>query len=119
GGPALGALAADFREGVAAADTFLIGRRSFEDAARDDVAFGRALNLNAEAVVAPFLALAHLRVGFRIEKAGVGIQRAEHPANRAVDEAVGLDRADIIRLDRVERDGKGFVVWSLVVDRQR
>jgi hypothetical protein len=47
------------------------------------------------------------------------IQRAEHAANRAVDEAVGLDRPDVVGLDCVERDGKSLVIWSLVVDRQR
>src|SRR5207247_10806651 len=80
--------------------------------------FGRALDLNAEAVIAPFLPLAHLRVRLRIEKAGMWIQRAEHAANRAVDEAVGFDRPDVVGLDRGERDGKGVLVWSLVVDRQ-
>jgi len=118
GGPALGAFVADFREGVAAAHAFLVGRRSFENSGREDVAFGCALDLNTEAVVAPFLALAHLRVRFRIEKAGMWIQRAEHAANRAIDEAVGLDRPDVVGLDRVECDGKGLVIWSLVVDRQ-
>ena len=46
------------------------------------------------------------------------IERAEHAANRAVDQVVGLDRADVVGLDRVERNGKGLVIWSLVVDRQ-
>src|SRR5439155_24679186 len=32
-------LVADLREGVAAAHALLVGRRSFEDACRDDVAF--------------------------------------------------------------------------------
>ena len=46
------------------------------------------------------------------------IQRAEHAADRAVDEAVGFDRADVVRLDRVERGGERLVIGSLVVDRQ-
>ena len=119
GAPAFGAFLADLRERVAAAHAFLVGRRSLEDAGRDDVAFRRALDLNAEAVIASFLALAHLRVGFRIEEAGVWIQRAQHAANRAVDQVVGLDRPDVVGLNGVERDRKSLVIWSLVVKGQR
>ena len=118
GGPALGVLVADARERVAASYAFLVGRRAFEHARRDDVAVGGALNLDAEAVVAAFLTLAHLRVGFRIEEARMRIQRAEHAANRAVDEAVGFDSPDVVRLNRVERDGERLVIGSLVVDGQ-
>ena len=38
GRPALGVLAVDLRDDVAAADALLVGRRAFEDALRGDVA---------------------------------------------------------------------------------
>ena len=48
------------------------------------------------------------------------IERAEHAADGAVDEAVGLDLVDVVRLDRAQRRGEGLVVLRhLVVGRQR
>ena len=77
-------------------------------------------NLNADAVVAPFLPLAHLRVLARVEEARMRIERAEHAANGAVDEVVGLDLVDVVRLDRAQRRGERLVVLgNLVVDRER
>ncbi len=78
------------------------------------------LNGDADAVVAPFLALAHLRVFLRIEKAGMRIERAEHAADRAVDEAIRFDLVDVVGFDRAQRGGeRAIVIGDLVVGRER
>ena len=50
------------RDDVAAANALLVGRRSFEHADDGDVAVDRPAIVMPEAVVAAFLALAHLGV---------------------------------------------------------
>ena len=60
GGPALGALAFDVRDDVAAADALADRPATLEDARQRDVAVDA--DGEAEAVVAAFLPLAHLRV---------------------------------------------------------
>src|SRR4029079_6288801 len=90
-----------------------------EDAHRGDVAVLRN-DRDADAVVAAFLPLAHLRVLFRAEETGVRIERAEHPAHGAVDEIVGIDLVDVVRFDRAERRREGSVVLRhLVVGCER
>ena len=61
---------------------------------------------DAEAVVAPFLPLAHLRVFLRVEEARMRIERGEHAADGAVDQAVGLDLVDVARFDGAQRGGE-------------
>src|SRR5207244_12658780 len=75
-GPALCVLTRDVGEHVAAPDALLVGRRSFEDVHRRHVAVVD-LNRHADAVVAAFLALAHLRIFTWREITGVRIERAE------------------------------------------
>src|SRR4029077_15763855 len=86
---------------------------------RGDVAVDR-LNRDADAVVTPFLTLAHLRVFARIKKTRVRIERAEHAADRTVDKAIGFHLVDVVRLNRIERSGECAVVFgNLVVGRER
>ena len=109
GRPALGADAFDGRDHVAAANAAAERRRAFEHAHGGDVAVD-GLNREAEAVVAAFLPLAHLRVGPRVHEARMRIERLQHAVDRAVDHPVGLDRFGVLRLDRGQRRGKGLVV---------
>ena len=112
----LASLAHDLGDDVAAANALLVRGRAFEHARRHDVAVGR-YDLNADAVIPPFLPLAHLRVLTRREKARMRIERAQHAANCAVDEVLGLDLLDVVRLDRTQRRREGLVVLrNLVVD---
>ena len=94
---------------VAAADAVAERRRAFEHAHRGDVAVDR-LNGEAEAVVAAFLPLAHLRVGPRVHEARMRIERLQHAVDGAVDHAVGFDRLGVLRLDGGQRRGEGLVV---------
>ena len=105
----LALVALDGRDHVAAANAAAERRRAFEHAHRRDVAVDR-LNGEAQAVVAAFLALAHLRVGPRVHEARMRIERLQHAVDRAVDHPVGLDRFRVLRLDRGQRRGKGLVV---------
>ena len=99
GRPALGVLGANPGDNVAPAYALLERRRALEDARRHHVAVGRVLDGDAEAVVVPFLPLAHLRVFAGIEEARMRIERAEHAANRAIHEPIGFNLVDVIGLD--------------------
>ena len=79
----------------------LEGRRALEHVADEDVAIER-LNADAEAVVAAFLALAHLGVAARIEEARMRIEGLQHPVDGAVDQSIGFDFAHVLRFDRGE-----------------
>jgi hypothetical protein len=47
------------------------------------------------------------------------VERLEHAGDGAVDQPVGFDRADVIRVDRVQRGSKDLVlVRDLIFDRQ-
>src|SRR5262249_54451637 len=94
GSPPFGVLTSDPGDDVAAANAFLVRWGSLEDAHRHDVAVGRVLDRDAEAVVMPFLALAHLRVFLGAEKTRMRIEGAEHPAHGAVDQVFGIDLVD-------------------------
>ena len=109
GGPALGGLAFDLGDHVAAADALVVGRRALEHPHGGDVAVGR-LDGDAEPVVAPFLPLAHLRVAARVHEARVRIERLEHAVDGAVDQAVGLDFLGVLRLDGGQGRREGPVV---------
>ena len=116
--PALRVLARNVGEHVAAPDTLLVRRRALEHVHRRDVAVEH-LNRHADAVIAAFLPLAHLRIRFRVEEARVRVERLEHAGDRAVDQPVGFDRPDVIRVNRVQRGGKDLVlVRDLVFNRQ-
>ena len=107
-GPALGALAGDLGDGVAAADAAAERRRPFEHGADEDVAVDR-LDGDAEAVIVAFLALAHLGVAARIEEARMRIERVQQPVDRRVDQAIGFDRPDVLGFDRGQRRGEDAV----------
>ena len=97
---------------------FWIRWRAFEERDDRDLAVDDG-DRDAEAVVAAFLPLAHLRVGAGIHEARMRIERLEHAGDGAVDQPVGLDRADVIGVDRVQRGSKDLVlVRNLVFDRQ-
>ena len=114
GRPALHVLAFDVREDVAAANALLVRRRTLEDVHRRDVAVLRD-DRHADAVVAAFLAFAHLRVLFRAEEARMRIERPEHAAHGAVDEVVGIDLVDVVGFDGAERGREGAVVLGAFV----
>ena len=63
-----------------------------------------------EAVVPPFLLLAHARVGLRIHEARMRIERLQHAVDGAVDQAIGLDRFGVVGLNGAQRRGKRPVV---------
>src|SRR5204863_358870 len=116
--PALGLFAFDFRDDVAAPKALLIRWRAFEERDDRDFAIDDG-DRNAEAVVTPLLPLAHLGVRAGIHEARMRVERLEHAGDGTVDQAVGFDRADVIRVDRVQRGSKDLVlVRDLVFDRQ-
>ena len=114
GVPPLRALSVDRRDDVAGADALLVRGRPLEHDERGDV-FADLQDRHADAVIAPFLALAHLRVFLRREIARMRVQRAEHAANRAGDEILGIDLVVIVRLDGAQRVGEGAVVLENLV----
>ena len=64
------------------------------------------LDGDAEAVVAPLLPLAHLRVAAGSMKLECGSSVWSMPVDRAVDQAVGFDLLDVLRLDGGQRGGE-------------
>ena len=108
-GPALGVLAFDARDHVAAANALAVRGRAFEDAHDGDVAVDGD-DGEAEAVVAAFLPLAHLRVGPRIHEARMRIERLQHAVDGAVDQAIGFDGVGVVGLDRAQRRRERLVV---------
>src|SRR5205823_14192087 len=85
---------------------------------RADVAIGGYI-CDSDAVVMAYLSLAHLRVLARREEVGVRVERAEHAADGARHEVLGLDLVDVVALDRAERGREGLVVLRhLVVGSQ-
>ena len=42
------------------------------------------------------------------------IERAQHAADRAVHEAIGIDLVDVVGLDRAQRSGEGLEIGSLL-----
>ena len=113
-GPALGVLPFDTGDHVAAADALLVGRRPFEERHDGDVAVDRR-DADAEAVVAAFLALAHLGVGAGVEEARVRVERLEHAGDGAVDEAVGFDVLDVLLLHGGQRGGEDAIAIGQAV----
>ena len=107
--PALGVGAGDPRDDVAAAEALLVGGRAFEDGHHGDVAVDD-LNLDPEAVVLAFLALAHLGVALGIEEAGMRIQGFQHPVDGAVDQAVRRHFVDVLAIDRGKRRRKDAIL---------
>ena len=49
----------------------------------------------------------------------MSVERLEHPRNRAVDEAIGLDLVDVAGLDDVERRGERALVFGEPILRGR
>ena len=118
GVPALRAFARDVRDDVALPHALFVGRRSLEHELRDDVAVHGA-DLDPDAVVVPFLPLAHLRVLARVEEARVRIERREHAAHRAVHQAIRIDLVDVAGFDGAQRGRERLVVIRhLVVGEQ-
>jgi hypothetical protein len=104
-GPALRILAIDFRDDVAAAHALPVGRRSFEQAHRRDVAIDH-LDGDTQAVVAALLALAHLPVRARVEEARVRVQRLQHAGDGAVDDAIAFRLLHVVGLDQPHGRGE-------------
>ena len=118
GVPALRVLARDVRDDVALPHALLVGRRSLEHELRDDVAVHGA-DLDPDAVVVPFLPLAHLRVLARVEEARMRIERREHAADRAVHQTIRIDLVDVAGFDGAQRRRERLVVIRhLVVGEQ-
>ncbi len=114
--PALGILGLDLRDHVAPAQPLLERRRPLEDRHDGDVAVDD-LDRDAEPVIAAMLALAHLRVGLRIEEARVRVQRLQHAVDGAVDEPIGRQLLDVVALDGREREGKHAIMLCNLVLR--
>jgi hypothetical protein len=112
--PPLGVVVLDLRDHVAAAHAALMGRRAFEHVDDGDVG-ADDLDGDPEPVVAPFLALAHLRVRLGVHEVGMGIERGEHPRDGPIDEPVGLDLADVLLLHGVEGRGEDLVLLGHLI----
>ncbi len=89
------------------------GGRAFVGEEHDDLVVLR-LDGHAHAVVLAVLVLAHLRVGLRIVKAGVGIENAQHPRNGAIVDGpfglVAVQRFGVVLLHQAVYGSKGTQV---------
>ena len=99
--PALGILGANARDDVAASDALLVRGRALEERLDGDIAV-HDRDRDAETVVVPFLFFAQLSVGLRIHEARMGIERLQHAADGAVDQAIGLHLVHVPRLDEAQ-----------------
>ena len=112
--PAVRVLALDPRDDVAPAQALLVGGRALEQAHHGDVAVDDD-DADAEAVVVPFLPLAHLRVGPRVHEVRVRIQRLQHAVDGAVHQPGGVHRLGVVVLDGSERGGEDAVLLADLV----
>jgi len=118
-GPALGVFAFNLRNDVAAPQPLLVGGRALEEGHDGNLAVDDR-DRDAEAVITTFLAFAHLGIRARVHEAGVRIQRLEHSGDGAVDEPIGLHRADVAGVDGRQSGRKDLIlVWNLVFNRER
>ena len=115
--PSLGRLALNQDDDVASAQTPLVGGRTFEDGENGDVAVDD-VDGDAQAVVAAFLPLAHLRKRARVHEARMWIERLEHAGDRAVDQPIGLDLTHVLVFDGLQCGGKDLVLVRNLVLRQ-
>ena len=116
--PGADVLAGDAHDDVAAPDPLLVGRRAFEQRHDVDVEVDD-LDRDPEAVVVPFLPLPHLLVVLRVHKARMRVERLQHAADGAVDQAGGIDLVDVIGLHGAEGRGELPVVGDAFGRGQR
>jgi hypothetical protein len=113
--PALGVVVLDLGDDVAAPHAALIGGRAFEHVHDGHFAARGGLDGDPEAVVAPFLTLAHLGVGLRVHEARMRIERIEHPGDGAIDQPVGLRLAHVHVLHGFQCRGEDFVLLGYLI----
>ncbi len=118
GRPPLGVLLFNPCDDVAATQARRPRRRPFEDRADRQVSIDRS-NRDPKAVVATFLPLAHLAVGVGIHEARMRIQRLQHAADGAVDEAIRFRVANIGVFDGLQCVGKNPVLLIQLILGQR
>jgi hypothetical protein len=98
-GPALGVLIVYSGDDVPAAQALPVGGRILEHRHHGDVAVDH-LDLDAQAVVPAFLALAQLLILTRIEEVRMRIERLQHAVDRPVDQTIRWDLLDVFPVDR-------------------
>ena len=95
-------LALDARDDVSAPNPAPVGGRPLEDAVHRDAAVDDA-DLDAEPVIAAFLALAQARVLPGVHEVRVRIQRLQHAADRPRHELLDVHLVDVALLDGGDR----------------